>query len=326
MGRAAKQGVEQLSAELDEALRQIAALESEREALRTSSGLAQHLFDGFALIDLQGVHLDVNTALCTMTGFSRDELVGAGEPHPYWPPEAYDTIREEFAKDLAGDIRPAALTFMRKNGERFPVLVAPAVIRDQAGAVTAMVSTIKDMSELTAARTELADSKARLAVIASNTPDHILMQDNQLRYTFVINPQLGLTEQDMIGKTDYDFLSKEEADRLTQIKTRVMDSGRPARFETSLVSKTGQDEYFDGTFVPRFDARGKADGLIGYFTNVSAKERAEAALRESDAQLRLALQAAPITMFSQDHELKYTWIHNLQVAMRPEDIFGKVRR
>jgi hypothetical protein len=45
----------------------------------------------------------------------------------------------------------------------------------------------------------LRDSEARFRAIASNTPDHILMQDRDLRYTFVANPQLGLTEADMLG-------------------------------------------------------------------------------------------------------------------------------
>src|SRR5450759_5163253 len=119
MGRAAQRELEQPTAELEEARRRIAELEAEEAAAAFSSGLVQHLFDGFVLLDPQGVHLDVNPAWCAMTGFSREELVGVGPPHPFWPPEAHAAIREEFTKDLAGDARPKAHTFMRKNGERF---------------------------------------------------------------------------------------------------------------------------------------------------------------------------------------------------------------
>ncbi|TSA39179.1 MAG: hypothetical protein D4R64_00560 [Porphyromonadaceae bacterium] len=47
---------------------------------------------------------------------------------------------------------------------------------------------------------ELQESEERFKVITSSTPDHILVQDNDLRYTLVINPQLGLSELDRMGK------------------------------------------------------------------------------------------------------------------------------
>ena len=58
----------ELAAELDGARRRIAALEagSSDAALQR---LADSLLDGFSLLSPEGVHLDVNPALCEMTGF-----------------------------------------------------------------------------------------------------------------------------------------------------------------------------------------------------------------------------------------------------------------
>ncbi len=122
----------------------------------------------------------------------------------------------------------------------------------------------------------LAESEARLRVIASSTPDHILVQDRDLRYVFVVNPQVGLTEQDMIGKTDYDLLPADDAERLTRIKRAVIDGGRPQAVETSLPNKNGRLEYFSGSYVPRFGRDGKVDGLLGYFRNVTEGKKIEA--------------------------------------------------
>jgi len=56
---------------------------------------------------------------------------------------------------------------------------------------------------------------------------------------------------------------------------------------------------------------------------VTQRMRAEEALRQSEERLRVALQNVPLTVFNQDRDLRYTWIYNLQVALRPGDIVGK---
>src|SRR5450759_271234 len=149
-----------------------------------------------------------------------------------------------------------------------------------------VIELVKEITGRKQAEKELRASEERLRAIAQNTPDHIIVQDNQLRYSFVVNPQLGMTEQDMLGKTDYDFLSKEEADKLTRVKRQVIETGESRQIETSLISKDGTQEFFDGTYIPKFDAHGKADGLIGYFRNVTERKQIEEALKINEALFR----------------------------------------
>ena len=113
---------------------------------------AKNLFnsmkDGFSVLNNQGVHLDVNPALCQMTGFSREELIGVGPPHPYWPKEEYKKIERTFQKVLKGEFSDIESIFMRKNGERFPVIISPSWIKDRRGNTISCFATMKDISEL----------------------------------------------------------------------------------------------------------------------------------------------------------------------------------
>ena len=136
-------------------------------------------------------------------------------------------------------------------------------------------------------REELRQSEGRFRLIASSTPDHILVQDRDLRYSFVINPQLGLTEQDMIGKTDHDLVSKAAADELTAIKKQVLESDHPVSLELPILSPRGGQEFFSGSYVPTHGADGRVDGLIGYFTDVTERKLAEMALHRSEVRSRL---------------------------------------
>jgi len=143
-------------------------------------------------------------------------------------------------------------------------------------------------------------SEEKNRAILLNTPDHIIMHDKDLKYTFVVNPQLGLTEKDMLGKTDYDLLSKEDADKLTTIKTRVIETGEPFHLETSLISASGKEEFFDGNFIPTIDVHGEVSGLLGYFINVTERKQIQNELKKREATLQKIFNILPIGLWFAD--------------------------
>jgi|GEM_PF-494320 len=149
------------------------------------------------------------------------------------------------------------------------------------------------IAERTAA---LRASEERFRSIAANTPDHILIQDRNLRYQLVINPQLGLTEADMIGKTDWDLFKKTDATRLMAIKKKVLKTGKPIHVEIPFPNFKGEIEYFEGDYIPRRDGQGRVDGLIGYFRNVSKRKLVEQKSEENEAKFFAAFKNSPAAM------------------------------
>jgi PAS domain S-box-containing protein len=183
----------------------------------------------------------------------------------------------------------------RRDGEQRLLRWCCRVLKDSSGSVTGALSTARDVTEKYLAEEALRTSEERFRAIASNTPDHVLMQDRDLRYVFVVNPQLGLTEADMIGKTDRDFLEPADAEVLTTIKRRVLETGDAHRLEVPLRNANGENEFFDGAYIPRFDANGKVDGLIGYFRNVTERKCAEAERERLTAAIEQAGEAVVIS-------------------------------
>jgi len=118
--------------------------------LRKSKVFTENLIacmkDGSSVSDNQGVHLDGNMALCQMTGFAWEELIGTQPPHPYWPEEGYEEMLTAFQKTVRGEFEDCELTFKRKNGEHFPVIVSPSPIGDKERNVIGYFVTIKDIT------------------------------------------------------------------------------------------------------------------------------------------------------------------------------------
>ena len=118
-------------------------LKSEKEF---SEKLITSLHEGLSVVDLEGKHIKVNEALCKMTGFTEEELLGIKPPFPYWPPEEYDTIYKAFNKPLESLGVNKEFTLMRKNGERFPVSLSDSYIKNRKGEIIAYFSTIIDIT------------------------------------------------------------------------------------------------------------------------------------------------------------------------------------
>jgi len=142
-------------------------------------------------------------------------------------------------------------------------------------------------------REALRKSEERFLAIATHTPDHILMQDRDLHYQLVINPQLGFAETDMLGKTDYDIFEQGDAEKLTMIKRQVMETGNSTTMETSLLNLRGEPEYFEGAYVPKRGSSGQTDGIIGYFRNVTERKRTEEAILRAKKEWELTFDTVP---------------------------------
>ena len=261
-------------------------LRREQEALQRSEttlrGILNAAEESIWLFSPDGRMLLGNATAFRRLGRPAEEIVGK---------QFHEVLPEKLADARLARIREVvksgqSVTFEdERDGIEFRHRFYPVL--DQAGRVNSIACFSRDITERKRAETALRESEARFKVIASSTPDHLLVQDRDLRYVLVVNPQLGLTEQDMIGKTDHDFLAKADADNLTRIKRQVLETGRPVHVEAPLASAQGEHQFFDGSYVPKLDANGQIDGLIGYFKNVTERK-----LRETELQqLNRTLQA-----------------------------------
>ncbi len=275
--------VEQLAAELEEARRRIAALES-ATAEHDFSLMAECMIDGLSMLDAEGVHLDVNPALCEMTGFSREELVGTGPPHPYWPPEDYATIEADLSKTLSGDAETVSLTFMRKSGERFPVLVTPSVLRDASGAMIRAYATVKDVTPQRRAEEALRSSEERFAALFQQAPLGYQSLDEDGRFLEVNSAwleMLGHTRDEVIGTWFGDFLAPEQVDAFRE-RFPVFKARGQIRTEFRMLHKSGEERTieFEGRIGRDPDGGFRQTHCI--LSDVTERKQAEQALLESD--------------------------------------------
>ena len=144
------------------------------DALAFRKAMEDSLVTGLRARDSEGRITYVNPAFCEMVGFEAQELIGKGIPAPYWPPEMVDEYGQRQALRLAGNATPregAESVFMRKNGERFTVMIFEAPLINALGEQTGWMGAVLDVSEqrrveeMSRASQERLQATARLATV-----------------------------------------------------------------------------------------------------------------------------------------------------------------
>ena len=153
------------------------------DALAFRKAMEDSLSTGLRARDLQGVVTYANPAFCTMVGYSAQELRVARQTQPYWPEESLEEYRQRqdqrLVITLAGAVSPATAqaregfetVYVRKGGERFPVMIYEAPLVDSRGQHTGWMSAVLELSaqrrveELSRQQQERLQATARLATV-----------------------------------------------------------------------------------------------------------------------------------------------------------------
>ena len=148
------------------------ALGSRRLAKHASAVIAS-IQDGLMLLDEKGVVTDANARICSMTGLTRRELIGSRPPYPFWSVAHRDENKKivaSFLKDLLASGEASGemeLTYRRKNGTEFPVIVSVARLQGVEHDLAGYVGTVKDVSRRRRAEDEIKRSLATANALAA---------------------------------------------------------------------------------------------------------------------------------------------------------------
>jgi PAS domain S-box-containing protein len=250
---------------------------------------------GIALIDARGIHLDVNPALCRMTGFGREELIGKGRPYPYWGPNSAQQMNAVINAADCGHPFEVDLVFRRKMGQSFAVVVQASAIVGEDDSVMCHAVSVRPATEMDRARRALFESEQRLQ-LALSAAEMGTFDIDFSRGTTMCSPRAqaihgyGPDEQ-MPPQLDrfFDRLHPDDATRVKRAVRRHLQSETQTPFEVEYRLRRPSGEYV--WVHSRARKLVEPDGtthLWGFLTDISARKRTEQERERLDAQVRHA--------------------------------------
>ena len=149
----------------------------------------------------------------------------------------------------------------------------------------------------------LRESEERFRMALRYSKVTLFSQDRDLRHLWIYCPRMDLHPERMIGRTDGDLFSPEEAARTVALKRSVMESGTGIRCELELTC-FGCRRVLDLSVEPMRDETGAVAGVICAAIDVTESADIREALARAHAEAERANQAKSRFLAAASHDLR----------------------
>lgn len=163
---------------------------------------------------------------------------------------------------------------------------------------------LNDQQALHHAQDAVARERAILRTLIDTLPDLIWLKDPKgvyLACNHRFEQFFGAREQEIVGKTDYDYVDKALADFFRANDLKAMEKDGPAANEEEIVfASDGHRELMETTKVPMRGESGNLIGVLGIGHNITERKQSSLALENSAKQLRFVLEGSELGYWDWD--------------------------
>ncbi|MBI3418234.1 MAG: PAS domain S-box protein [Verrucomicrobia bacterium] len=180
-------------------------------------------------------------------------------------------------------------TFHRRaDGTDYSVEVCLQLVAS--GTERVFLAIINDITERKRAEEELQRSKAFLHSVIENLPISVFIKDaKDLRFILwnkAGEKLTGFSNQEMVGKNDYDFFPSEDAEKFIAIDRQVLTSGQKLEIpEEQLQTRHKGIRTLQVTKVPILNGEREAEFLLGIAEDITERKHSETLLAKAHKEL-----------------------------------------
>jgi PAS domain S-box-containing protein len=235
---------------------------------------------GISVNTFEGRPILCNSVLQKMLGYSEDELQGMFFPE-FTYPEDRGPDEHLHQKLLSGEIDSYQVDkrYIRKDGQIIWGRLTISLLGQSDQKSPNYVAMVEDITTHKKAENELQRSEERWRSLAENAPDVILTVDPFGNVRYANRGLEGTPASKLIGRKVYNCVLLEHRDQLRQIFEKVVQLGKPARYEFSGIGVLGILLWYVASFTPIM-VQEKVIGVTVVISDISERKRMEEELRD----------------------------------------------
>jgi PAS domain S-box-containing protein len=286
------------------------------ETIRLSNlynrSLIEASLDPLVTIGPAGKITDVNNSTETITGRSRDELIGSDFSDYFTEPEkAREGYQRAFKEGL---VRDYSLEIQHKDGHITPVLYNASVYRDENGKVIGIFAAARDIAAIKKAEEKIqtlanAVESSNDAIITKSLDGIITSWNNGAEKVY------GYLAEEVLGKNMSTLEPDNTKGETKHLIEKIKQGERVQHYETLRMKKDGTIINVSVTLSPVFDSSGKLVAISTIGRDITENKKAEEALRSSNLYNRSLIEASLDPLVTIGHDGKITDVNNATVQV-----------
>jgi two-component system sensor histidine kinase/response regulator len=290
--------------------------QEQREAETKYRSMFENAVEGIFQSTPDGRLLVVNRAYAQMLGYDSPEelmqrVTNIGSQIYVDPDRREDFIR---LLELNDEVRDFEFEAYRKDGSKIWVLGSAHSVRGPDGKLLYYEGFEMDLTRRKRAEEWLHESNL-LRTLIDNLPDMAFVKDAEGRY--VLNNRAHLRslgaerQEDVLGKTTFEFNPHELAVRYSEDETQVVQTGRGLfdKEELAIHRDTGEQRWHLTSKVPLVDSQGKVTGIVGISRDITERKRMEEAIQQERNLLRTVIDNLPDGIYVKDTACRKTVVN-----------------
>jgi PAS domain S-box-containing protein len=251
------------------------------EELRASAekyrSLVESISDVIFEIDVRGVVTYISPIVRNVFGYEAENLIGKTFLE-FVHPEDSGLLTKRFSELTTGVEYPLEYRLVAKSGEvRHVRTYTKPIIKDKT--FDGARGTLIDITDRHRAEEALRESEERFGNFLNASKDLVFIKDQNYRYLFVNKANqdfFGLSEQEIIGKTDFELMPEKLAEECLKSDQRAVTKN-----DIIIDEERSAEKIFE---IRKFPVKlaCKEIGVGAFIRDITARKRAEDSLRESE--------------------------------------------
>ncbi len=298
---------EQLAREEKDKQAAIAAARNEADQ-QLGALLGQSLI-GVLKIDLKGIIQDVNPAICAMSGYTREQVLGRSLLD-FADPERHTEMRETLEAISRGEAsrETAIRAFRHADGSTLWVAGHAAPVRNVQGDVVGAVRFVIEVTPQMLAEQALAESEAKYRLLADNAGDYIqlLSLDGQYLYDSPSIVRL-LGDKYSSGRSLGEGVTLTHPEDIAlegRVWADVVRNGLEQRVDYRWVLPSGEMRWLECLLRAVRDERGEVVSVLAISRDITDRKLAEQQREQAIEQAWFANEAKSQFLAKVSHELR----------------------
>ncbi|NQT32288.1 MAG: PAS domain S-box protein [Candidatus Omnitrophica bacterium] len=226
-------------------------------------------------VDKDGKYTYVSPKVEDLLGYTSGEVLGKS-PFDFMPKGEQKKIRDIFIEKVTQKEPFYQLENenIHKDGHSVILETNGIPVFDEKGNVKGYRGIDRDITDRAASENMLKESEAKWKSLVNNAPNIIMISDRDGVIQFINHTAAGLSTEDVIGKTLYDFIDPDYRATVKETMEHVFKTGKAARYQIKSTGSDGSSAWHDSQVGP-IGQNGEVVAMISVVTDVTEKKKSD---------------------------------------------------